>query len=44
MLKLSKAAVRELSGAGPPQVTVRITVIGANGAKLTRSAIITLER
>ena len=44
MLKLSKAAVRELSGAGPLTVTVRITVVGAHGAKLTRSAKITLER
>ncbi len=43
-LKLSKAAVRELSGAGPLTVTVRITVVGSNGAKLTRSAKITLER
>jgi PKD repeat protein len=44
MLKLSKAAVRELSGAGPLQVTIRITVVGANGTKLTRSASITLQR
>jgi len=43
-LKLSKAAVRELSGAGPLTVTVRITVAGAHGAKLTRSAKITLQR
>ena len=43
-LKLSKAAVRELSGAGPLTVTVRITVVGAGGAKLTRSAKITLTR
>ncbi len=44
MLKLSKAAVRELSGAGPLRVTIRITVVGANGAKLTRSATVTLQR
>ena len=43
-LKLSKAAIRELSGAGPLTVTVQITVVGAHGAKLTRSAKITLER
>ena len=43
-LKLSKAAVRELSGAGPLRVTIRITVLGANGAKLTRSATVTLQR
>ncbi len=44
MLKLSKAAVRELSGTGPLKLTIRITVVGAHGAKLTRSASITLQR
>ena len=44
MLRLSKAAVRELAGAGPLRVTIRITVVGANGAKLTRSATVTLQR
>ena len=44
MLKLSKAAVRELSGAGPLQVTIRMTVVGPHGARLTRSASITLQR
>ena len=44
MLKLSKAAIRGLSGAGPLQVTIRITVLGANGTKLTRSASVTLQR
>ncbi len=44
MLKLSKAAVRELAGAGPLQVTIRMMVVGPHGAKLTRSASITLKR
>ena len=44
MLKLSKAAVRELSGTGPLKLTIRITVVGAHGAKLARSASITLQR
>ena len=44
MLKLSKAAVRELSGVGPLRVTIRMTVVGPYGAKLTRSASITLQR
>ena len=43
-LKLSKAALRELSGSGALTVTVQITVVGAHGAKLTRSAKITLAR
>ena len=43
-LRLSKAELRELSGSGPLVLTVRVTVTGAGGVKLTRSAKLTLQR
>ena len=43
-LRLSKAELRELSGSGPLVLTVRVTVTGASGVKLTRSAKLTLQR
>ena len=43
-LKLSRAAARELAGRGPLVLTVKVTLTGANGKPLTRTARITLTR
>jgi hypothetical protein len=43
-LKLSRAAIRRLSGRGPVTVTVRITVIDGYGSTITRSIKVTLRR
>jgi PKD repeat protein len=44
VLKLSRAAARQLAGRGPLVLTVRITLTGANGKTQTRTAKITLTR
>jgi hypothetical protein len=43
-VKLSKAAIHNLSAAGRLVLTVRVTVTGASGTKLTRSGTVTLQR
>jgi PKD repeat protein len=43
-LKLSRAAARELASSGPLVLTVKVTLTEASGAKVTRSAKITLAR
>ena len=44
VLKLSRAAARQLAGRGPLVLTVRITMTGADGQTQTRTAKITLTR
>ena len=43
-LKLSRAAARELASSGPLVLTVKVTLTGPNGSKLTRTLKITLAR
>ena len=43
-LKLSQAAARELAGAGPLVLSVKVTLTEANGATISRSVKVTLTR
>jgi hypothetical protein len=43
-LKLSRAAARELAGAGPLVLSVKVTLTAANGATISRTVKVTLTR